>query len=259
MSLSARLFRGRGLLSMGLQTPIRPSCFSSYPSDEKPKSPRKASKYPRIYTRTGDGGNSSLYTGERRPKSDGIFDALGTTDELSSHIGLAYSYAAENRHPYLDHLERIQCLLQDIGSNIATPRSSAREVHLRKVEFNPRHTQELEEWIDEYSKSLLPLKNFILPGGGKTSASLHVARSVCRRAERTVAPLVAGEQVDPEALKYLNRLSDFLFTISRFAARLDKMEETIYTQPGEEESNFESHSDGVWKIKKKSKEKKQDQ
>ncbi|CAB4061406.1 MMAB [Lepeophtheirus salmonis] len=250
MALSVRLLRSSPLLCRAL--PIR--SYSTPVEEPQTTKNRKSSKYPRIYTRTGDKGTSSLYTGERREKSDVVFEALGTTDELSSHIGLAYAYAAENGHPYLDNLERIQCLLQDIGSTIATPKSSARDTHLKKTEFNPEHTQELEEWIDEYSKNLPPLKNFILPGGGKTSASLHIARSVCRRSERRVTPLVLEGQMEGEALKYLNRLSDFLFTIARFAARLDKMQETIYTQPGDE-TKYESGSDGVWKIKKKSKNK----
>ena len=85
--------------------------------------------------------------------------------------------------------------------------------------LSKRHTQEIEEWIDEYSRMLPPLDSFILPGGGRTSAALHVARSVCRRAERRIAPLVECGDVDPEVLKYVNRLSDFLFTIGRLAAR----------------------------------------
>ena len=97
--------------------------------------------------------------------------------------------------------------------------------------LNKRHTLEIEEWIDEYSELLPPLENFILPGGGKTSSALHVARSVCRRAERRIAPLVDDGDVDPEVLKYVNRLSDFLFVVARLAAKLDAKDETIYTRP----------------------------
>lgn len=197
---------------------------------------KKKTGYPRIYTKTGDGGRSSLFTGERRPKSDTVFEALGTTDELSSHLGLCREYALENNpkkiHPYVDQLQRIQCLLQDVGSCVATPKSSARQSHIEvSMGLSKRHTQEIEEWIDEYSKMLPPLDSFILPGGGRTSAALHVARSVCRRAERRITPLVECGDVDPEVLKYVNRLSDFLFTIGRLAARLDEKDETIYTRP----------------------------
>ncbi len=137
-------------------------------------------------------------------------------------------FGREKHHPYVDQLERVQCLLQDIGAALATPYSSAREVHVKKTNFNPRHTKELEEWIDEFSEHLPPLQNFILPGGGLASASLHVCRAVCRRAERAVCPLVKDEEVDPEVLRYVNRLSDLLFTLARVAAKVDKKEETIY-------------------------------
>jgi len=195
---------------------------------------KKKSSYPRIYTKTGDKGTTALFTGERRKKSDQFFEALGTTDELSSHLGFVRELASESKTPhlYVDQLQRIQCILQDVGSCLATPSSSARKSHINKVpSLSIRHTSELEEWIDEYTKHLPPLENFILPGGGKTSASLHIARAVCRRAERSVQPLVDMGEVDEEVLRYLNRLSDFLFTTARYAARLDNKEETIYTRP----------------------------
>jgi len=182
----------------------------------------------KIYTKTGDKGSTSLFTGERRVKNDPIFEALGTTDELSSHIALAREYAVDGGHSYEERLRRVQCILQDVASLIATPKSSARESHLKKVAFSGRYSEELEEWIDEYTEQLPPLKNFILPGGGKASSCLHIARTVCRRAERAVAPLVSNGEVDKEALVYLNRLSDFLFTAARYAAKLDNQEETIY-------------------------------
>jgi len=220
----------------------------------KPKSkpkvslkPKESTVLPKIYTKTGDKGRSSLYTGERRPKNDLIFEALGNTDELSSLIGLAMEFATENKHPYVEQLQRIQCILQDIGSSIATPTTSAREAHLEKTAFNARHTTDLEEWIDKYSDQLPALENFILPGGGMTSAHLHVARSVCRRAERSVTPLVASGECDPETQKYLNRLSDFLFTVARLAARVDKKEETIYARPVDYTTYEKSLQDGLWK------------
>jgi len=217
--------------------------YKSVKSGKRVRIKKRPASYPKIYTKTGDGGRSSLFTGERRPKSDMVFEALGTTDELSSHLGLCREYALESdnsTHPYIDQLQRIQCLLQDVGGCVATPRSSARQAHIEKVQgLSQRHTLEIEEWIDEYSQLLPPLENFILPGGGKTSAALHVARSVCRRAERRISPLVDEGDVDPEVLRYVNRLSDFLFTIARLAARLDAKDETIYSRPVDVDSTYE--------------------
>ncbi|OXA52640.1 Cob(I)yrinic acid a,c-diamide adenosyltransferase, mitochondrial [Folsomia candida] len=183
----------------------------------------------KIYTRTGDKGTSALFTGERRPKNDLIFNALGSTDELSSHIAMAREYALEGDHSYCEQHSI------DISAVIATPKSSAREAHLKKVGFSERHATELEEWIDEYTHELPPLQNFILPGGGKASAALHVARTVCRRAERCVSPLVLSGEIDTQALIYLNRLSDFLFTAARYAAKLDNRQEEIYIRSDLEE------------------------
>ncbi|KAE8634263.1 hypothetical protein XENTR_v10002245 [Xenopus tropicalis] len=144
----------------------------------------KTTKVPKIYTKTGDKGFSSTYTRERRPKDDLLFEALGDTDELNSAIGLAREFSLDANHIFVPELEKIQCMLQDVGSNIATPLSSARESHKVRTSFSAEPVQELEQWIDKYTSQLPPLTNFILPSGGKTSAALHVARAVCRRAER---------------------------------------------------------------------------
>ncbi|CAM1301585.1 MMAB (predicted) [Pycnogonum litorale] len=186
----------------------------------------------KIYTKKGDKGKSYTFTGERRNKSDDIFEALGTTDELSSSLGVAREYAlTSNHHSISDHIIKIQCILQDIGSAVATPNSSAKESHRKKVFFEIKHVKDLEDEIDHYTKLLPPLKNFILPSGGFTSSSLHLARTVCRRAERQVVPLVMSGETDPNVLMYLNRLSDFLFTLARFAAKADGHPEQIYKRP----------------------------
>ena len=114
---------------------------------------KPAKKLPKIYTKTGDGGNSSLYTGERRHKTDKVFTALGTVDELSCQLGVAKELAISSsaEHPYVDQMVRVQCILQDIGSCVATPPSSARQAHLDNVGISQRHAGELEEWIDEYT------------------------------------------------------------------------------------------------------------
>ena len=229
-----------------LNSPLSTSCKSQ----EKIVKFKVTKKLPKIYTRTGDGGNSSLYTGERRSKTDRVFSALGAVDELSCHVGLAKEMASVSSysHPYVDQLVRVQCILQDIGSCVATPASSAREAHLANVGVSQRHAQELEEWIDEYTEELPPLENFILPGGGAIAAQIHVARATCRRAEREVVTLVGDGECEAEAGRYLNRLSDFLFTISRVASRVEHKEETIYTRPDKTPVNY--HNKGnLWKKK----------
>ncbi|XP_056273979.1 corrinoid adenosyltransferase isoform X1 [Pseudoliparis swirei] len=211
---------------------------------------------PKIYTRTGDKGFSSTFTGERRPKEDQVFEALGNTDELSSAIGLAREFCLDRGHTFTYQLDKvlmlhsltsviahepdviiptvlclslqIQCILQDVGSNIATPRSTARESHMKKTTFTAQPTADLENWIDKFTEELPPLTNFILPSGGKGSAALHLARTVCRRAERSVAPIVRTGEADPDVAKFLNRLSDYLFTAARYAASKEGKEETIY-------------------------------
>ncbi|XP_042562026.1 corrinoid adenosyltransferase-like [Clupea harengus] len=189
------------------------------------------SRGPKIYTKTGDKGFSSTFTGERRPKEDCIFEALGATDELSSAIGLAREFCKDKGHPFIEELEKIQCVLQDVGSNVATPLSSARESHRVKTKFSPQPVSDLESWIDKYTEELPPLTNFILPSGGKSSASLHVARAVCRKAERSVAPIVRSGEADPDVAKFLNRLSDYLFTLARYAAMKEGAAESIYSRP----------------------------
>ncbi|XP_062399986.1 corrinoid adenosyltransferase [Sardina pilchardus] len=188
-------------------------------------------RIPKIYTKTGDKGFSSTFTGERRPKEDSIFEALGATDELSSAIGLAREFCKDKEHQFIEELEKIQCVLQDVGSNVATPLSSSRESHRVKTKFSPQPALDLESWIDKYTAELPPLTNFILPSGGKSSASLHVARAVCRRAERSVAPIVRSGEADPDVAKFLNRLSDYLFTVARYAAMKEGAAESVYSRP----------------------------
>lgn len=159
-------------------------------------------------------------------------------------------HARKSGHPYVDQLQRVQCLLQDVGSSVASPASSARDTHLSKTTFSDRHALELEDWIDEAAEQLPPLENFILPGGGLTSAQLHVARAVCRRAERKLATVVQADEVQPSTIKYLNRLSDYLFMAARLAAKLDRKEETIYRRPDETPAAYQSGPDGLWKKSK---------
>ncbi|XP_067929619.1 corrinoid adenosyltransferase MMAB-like [Watersipora subatra] len=181
-----------------------------------------------IYTKTGDKGGSMLFSGERRKKSDMRFQALGTIDELSSSLGMSIAFAEESKHSITDSLVKIQCILQDIGSFVATPLSSAREAHTSKLHFNPKEVEELEKAIDYMSSQLPALTNFILPSGGKTSSSLHLARAVCRRAERHLADLLLEEELNEDVFRYINRLSDYLFMLARYSAMQEGREEHIY-------------------------------
>jgi len=227
------------------------SLSTSQPHQERIIKVKASKRLPKIYTKTGDGGNSSLYTGERRSKTDQVFSALGAVDELSSHIGLAKEFAMSSSfdHPYVDQFGRVQCILQDIGSCIATPSSSARDSHKANVGLSKRHTEELEKWIDEYTATLPPLENFILPGGGLAASQIHVSRATCRRAEREVVPLVSSQECDAEVGRYLNRLSDFLFTVSRVASKVELKAETIYSRPDKPiPLNYETNGN-FWKKK----------
>lgn len=170
-----------------------------------------------------DGDYCSKVT-EVEGKSENVFKALGATDELSSYIGLAREFACEGKseHPYVDKLKRVQMILFDLNHVIS--RSSSGKIK----QFENHHTKDLEEWISEYSNQLPPAEDYIIPGGGKASASLHVARTICKRAERKVNELVKDGVLDKEAQVYLTRLTDFLLTASRMAAKCDERTETIY-------------------------------
>jgi len=172
-------------------------------------------KLNRIYTKTGDDGTTGLVRGPRRPKHDLRVAAYGTVDEANSVIGVARLHSTAQ--PRIDTvLGRIQNDLFDLGSDLATPgRDEDATASLRIVESQVLW---LEREIDEHNEALEPLKSFVLPGGTPLSAQLHVARTVVRRAERLVVELLGTEpDVNAQALKYLNRLSDLLFVLARVA------------------------------------------
>ncbi|KAJ2359966.1 hypothetical protein IW150_007639, partial [Coemansia sp. RSA 2607] len=169
------------------------------------KSPEEVKSYPatiKVYTRTGDKGTSSLFTGERRSKDDAVFEALGTTDELSSMLGLAIAHmeSTADTKQLVERLETIQCLLQDVGSNVATPLNSNSQSKIKRTRFDPDeyHCTKLEQWIDEMSEGLPVHRSFILPSGGLAASTLHVARTICRRAERSLVPL--KDDIDKETM-----------------------------------------------------------
>jgi cob(I)alamin adenosyltransferase len=167
----------------------------------------------RIYTRTGDDGTTALGSGERRPKYDCRISAYGTVDETNAVIGIVRLHLAEA--PELDAmLGRIQNDLFDLGADLAVPEREGKAERLRVLSTQ---VERLEHDIDALNARLKPLTSFVLPGGTPAAAYLHLARTVCRRAERLMVELAAkpNEPVSDAAIQYMNRLSDFLFVASR--------------------------------------------
>lgn len=169
-------------------------------------------KLNKIYTRTGDNGTTGLVDGSRTPKHAARMEAIGAVDEANSAIGLAV--AALDGGDHAAHLTRIQNDMFDLGADLATPGDdfTPGEMTLRLV---PAQATWLEERIDALNENLAPLSSFILPGGGEAAARVHVARASVRRAERTMTALAETAPVNPAALAYVNRLSDYLFVLTR--------------------------------------------
>ena len=188
-------------------------------------------KLNKIYTRTGDDGTTGLGSGERRKKYDLRVAAYGTLDEANAAIGIARLHTAGDGS--LDaSLSRIQNDLFDVGADLCTP-GKGRGPQGARLTVTPAQVDWLESEIDRLNDELAPLKSFVLPGGSPAAASLHLARTVCRRAERMIAELKdkPGESVGAEVLQYVNRLSDFLFVASRYAN--GKGTHDVLWQPGQ--------------------------
>jgi len=181
----------------------------------------------RVYTRLGDAGETSLAGGQRVPKDSRRIEAYGTVDELNSFVGLARATAAGD--PAVAALGgillRVQHELFNLGSILATRPA---DVHPRQARITEAEVGRLEAEMDRANDGLPALRSFVLPGGSRLNADLHVCRTVCRRAERTVAALAREEQVPTEALQYLNRLSDALFVWSRWASQQSGAAETLW-------------------------------
>lgn len=174
-------------------------------------------KLNKIYTRTGDDGTTGLGTGERIAKDAARIEAYGTVDETNAAIGVA-RLDVYGGYPELDaKLARIQNDLFDLGADLCVP-DTGEPLAWEPLRMSAAQAERLEREIDEMNSEMNPLKSFVLPGGSAAAASLHVARTVCRRAEREIVRLSAtpGERVSPAVLAYINRLSDFLFVASRY-------------------------------------------
>jgi cob(I)alamin adenosyltransferase len=182
----------------------------------------------RVYTGGGDDGTTALVGGKRVAKDDPRIDAYGTVDELNSVIGVAV--AAGLHETMRDRFFVIQQVLFNLGTDLATPATDKQRFAIPQIEEH--HVRDIEGWIDEWNDQLEPLKSFILPGGDPAAAHLHVARTVCRRAERLAIALNREEPVGQQALVYLNRLSDFLFVAARYQAKLSGHGEVLWDSRG---------------------------
>lgn len=169
----------------------------------------------KIYTKTGDDGTTALGSGERRPKNDLRIEAYGTVDETNAVVGLV-RLETSKVSPEVDAvLGRIQNDLFDLGADLATPETD-QDLGYEPLRITDAQVSAIEEAIDALNADLNPLRSFVLPGGSAASAHLHLARTVSRRAERLMVDLSARETINPSAVRYMNRLSDYFFVASRY-------------------------------------------
>ncbi|HEX8901953.1 cob(I)yrinic acid a,c-diamide adenosyltransferase [Vitreimonas sp.] len=181
----------------------------------------------KIVTKAGDGGKTRLVTGEPVSKASARVAAYGAVDEVNSAIGVARLHT--NAKPTLDAiLERVQNDLFDLGADLATPH--APDLKFEPLRIQPSQVDRLEAEVDQLNEQLEPLTSFILPGGSPAAAHLHLARAIARRAERDIVALADVEEISPDAIKFMNRLSDLLFVAARYANELGKAD--ILWKPG---------------------------
>jgi cob(I)alamin adenosyltransferase len=204
----------------------------------------------RVYTRRGDRGETDLVGGARVPKDHARIDAYGTVDELNAALGVVRAFNAGERgadrvrRELEAILRKLQSELFDLGAELATPPASFVQGMFR---VGDAEVTALETVMDRCQQDLAPLQSFILPGGGRTSALLHVARTVCRRAERDVLRLMRVESMGTGPLRYLNRLSDLLFVLSRWVGHHRKEREFLWERPLEREAAVRAARGGARK------------
>lgn len=193
----------------------------------------------RIYTKTGDKGETGMYGGKRIPKSSVRIDALGSIDELNSVIGMTIAVMEANKKkmlPLRKELEKIPHDLYEVGALLATPKDThvekGKTMHKKLPGYLQKRTEEIEKYIDAVAETLEILTAFILPGGSIVASHLHHARTVARRAERRIVTLGEKEYIPEDMRVYMNRLSDLLFTMARFANKEDKHKEIRWDKRG---------------------------
>lgn len=192
-------------------------------SDNKFDEPRVALN--RIYTKTGDKGETHLAGGQRVPKDSLRIECYGTVDELNAFVGMASISAADSVIQLMPILRRVQHELFNLGSILAT---KPQDVHPNQARITAGEIEQLEEEIDRMNAELAPLRSFVLPGGSRLNTELHVCRTICRRAERIAVSLAREEEVPPEAIQYLNRLSDAFFVWSRWVNHVLSVPEVLW-------------------------------
>ena len=182
----------------------------------------------KIYTRTGDDGTTGLSTGERRDKFDLRVEAYGAVDETNACLGMVQLHLPQD-DPMAIELKAFQNDLFDLGADLSTP-ETGEELGYEPLRITDGQVERIERAIDRFNAALTPLRSFVLPGGSAAAAHLHLARTVARRAERRMVELARREQVNPAGIRYMNRLSDFLFVASRVAN--DGGKGDVLWQPG---------------------------
>jgi cob(I)alamin adenosyltransferase len=178
----------------------------------------------KIYTRHGDKGETGLLGGKRVPKNDARIEAYGTVDELNAHLGLLRDRVSDNST--VSRIQEIQSILFLMGSHLAIDPKEGSSFNLPN--WPEQMTAHLEQDIDKMTAELPELRNFILPGGDSSASHCHIARCVCRRAERAVVALSTDDDVCLRSIEYLNRLSDYLFTLSRYLTKMNKGQEILW-------------------------------
>lgn len=169
----------------------------------------------KLYTRSGDDGTTGLFSGARVSKNHPRIEAYGTVDELNACLGLCIAGCGDRPSEIVIRtiLSRIQSRLFDIGADLATPEGARNESKI--VRISAQHVVESEQWIDEIDSKNVPLQTFVMPGGSELAARLHLARTVCRRAERLIVGLAHAETVGEPLMRFMNRISDLLFAMAR--------------------------------------------